>query len=42
MELFDKFTKKNEETNSLGWDAITELCDKIGSDVTNYNRKSVM
>ncbi len=29
MELFDKFTKKNEETNSLGWDAITELCDKV-------------
>lgn len=31
MEIFDKFNenKANEEINALGWDAITELCDKV-------------
>ncbi len=38
MELFDKYTEKNKienennknvETNEPGWDAITELCDRV-------------
>ena len=33
MSLFDKFKKLNEnennEINASGWDAISELCDKV-------------
>ena len=36
MGLFDKFKKnnknekvENDEINAPGWDAITELCDKV-------------